>query len=318
MAAKKPTSPAFPGFKKLSSKIYLYEPSTVSLNGSLSNGSLANGHATQRNITTPPPDTIIIFGWADGSPRHVAKYTDAYQKLYPTARIIAILSRTMSIFLSSAEETQAVMKPAVTALLSSDRLGDGRAPPGRVLLHCLSNGGAINLVGFSQAYQAETKTFLPHVLLVTDSTPGGDKFSGELMNWARGVTGGMIAHLPFKYMPRWLVLGLAVVWCVITIGVPTIFGVTNVATRCRRSMNDPVLMGTAKDGGERIYLYGDADEVIGPHGVESHARESEALGWRVRLEKFEGSAHVAHARTHPEQYWGAVTGAWEEALRGRK
>jgi hypothetical protein len=37
-------------------------------------------------------------------------------------------------------------------------------------------------------------------------------------------------------------------------------------------------MGTGKDGAERIYLYGDGDDVIGVHGIESHAKESEALG----------------------------------------
>jgi hypothetical protein len=314
MDAKKTAPPAFPGFKKLSPKIYLYEPPTVSTNGSVANGSLSNGHATHRKPASPPPDTIILFGWADGSPRHVAKYTDAYQKLYPSARIIAIPSRTMSIFLSSAEATQAAMKPAITALLSSDKISDGRAPPGRVLLHILSNGGAMNLVGFSQAYQAQTNHFLPHVLLVSDSTPGGDKFSTELMNWARGASSGLISVPPFKFMPKWLVLGLTVVWCVLSIGIPTMFGVVNVATRCRRSINDEKFMGTGKDGGERIYLYSEGDEVIGVHGIESHAKESEGLGWRVKLEKFEKSAHVSHARTHPEQYWGAVTGAWDDAV----
>jgi hypothetical protein len=209
--AKKTAFPAFPGFKKLSLKIYLYEPFTAFPNGSVANGFLTNGYLTNRKPISSSPNTIIIFGWADGQSRHVVKYTDVYQKLYPTARIIAILSRIMSIFLSTAEVTQAVMKPAVTVLLFSDKISDGRALLKRVLLHILSNGSAINLVGFSEAYQAQTNHFLSHVLLVTDSTPGGDKFSTKLMSWARGTTGGLILVPPFKFMPRWLVLGLAVV-----------------------------------------------------------------------------------------------------------
>ena len=47
--------------------------------------------------------------------------------------------------------------------------------------------------------------------------------------------------------------------------------------------------------------------------VEEHAEEARKAGLDVRMERFEGSPHVAHARTGPERYWGVVQKVWEDA-----
>ena len=63
----------------------------------------------------------------------------------------------------------------------------------------------------------------------------------------------------------------------------------------------------------RLYLYSQADEMVPWTEVEEHAEEARKAGLDVRMERFEGSPHVAHARTDPERYWGAVKKVWEDA-----
>jgi len=45
--------------------------------------------------------------------------------------------------------------------------------------------------------------------------------------------------------------------------------------------------------------------------VESHAADASAKGFDVRLEKFEDTSHVAHAKVHPGRYWTAIRKLWE-------
>lgn len=65
----------------------------------------------------------------------------------------------------------------------------------------------------------------------------------------------------------------------------------------------------------RLYLYSPIDELIPPEDVERHAAQArtEAGVTDIRMEKFEKSPHVAHARTDPERYWSAVKRVWEES-----
>ena len=63
----------------------------------------------------------------------------------------------------------------------------------------------------------------------------------------------------------------------------------------------------------RLYLYSQADEMVPWMEVEAHAEEARKAGLDVRMERFGGSAHVAHVRTDPERYWGVVKKVWEDA-----
>ena len=65
----------------------------------------------------------------------------------------------------------------------------------------------------------------------------------------------------------------------------------------------------------RLYLYSPIDELIPPEDVERHAAQAKVQAGvtDIRMEKFENSPHVAHARTDPERYWSAVKRVWEEA-----
>jgi pimeloyl-ACP methyl ester carboxylesterase len=65
----------------------------------------------------------------------------------------------------------------------------------------------------------------------------------------------------------------------------------------------------------RLYIYSKGDDIVPYEEVEGHAEQARKAGLDVRTLRFEDSPHVAHARTHPQQYWEAVRNLWEEASR---
>ena len=63
-------------FKRLNGSVYIHDPTTTTS---------SENH----------PDLILIAGWMNASPRHISKYTAGYQKLYPSARILAITTTSV-------------------------------------------------------------------------------------------------------------------------------------------------------------------------------------------------------------------------------
>lgn len=61
----------------------------------------------------------------------------------------------------------------------------------------------------------------------------------------------------------------------------------------------------------RTYIYGPDDVLIEWRDVEWHAKDAVNKGFKVRLEKFEGSAHVQHVRVDEDRYWRIARETWE-------
>ena len=64
----------------------------------------------------------------------------------------------------------------------------------------------------------------------------------------------------------------------------------------------------------RLYIYSKADELVPGTDSEIHAQAAKDMGRNVKTLLFEDTPHVDHARTHPEEYWGAVQSLWQEAV----
>jgi len=71
----------------------------------------------------------------------------------------------------------------------------------------------------------------------------------------------------------------------------------------------------------RAYIYSKEDELIDWRDVERHGEEAvERLGGgggRVRMERFEGSQHVAHLRKDGERYGRVIRELWDGVGDGR-
>lgn len=85
-------------------------------------------------------------------------------------------------------------------------------------------------------------------------------------------------------------------------------GKTDPMTVYGRSVND---RGRKAEGEvRRCYIYSEDDVAVSARHVERHAREARIKGFSVRMEKFEKSGHVSHARVDPERYWNIVQEMW--------
>ncbi|UNI18176.1 hypothetical protein JDV02_004460 [Purpureocillium takamizusanense] len=322
-AARK--GPAIAGFTALSDQVFVRD-ATTSTASTTSDGS------------DDDPTTVIIYGWGDGLPKHVAKYADGYRELFPAARQVVVLSPIARAMFSDLRQRAEHMEPVVKAVFGGDDDDEGtgttsnktegnssssnstRAP--RVLVHTMSNTGAVNYAATLHAYReaqqqqlrnnSTTPTPMPHDLLIMDSTPGSTEMSAaNVSRWSRAMAIGTAAWFPW---PRAATQAIwAAVLCLNAL-YAAVIGRESAGAWSRRAVNDGAYEAPAA---RKLYLYSREDDLIAWEDVEAHAAEARERGWEPDVELFEGSGHVGHMRRHPRQYWGAIRASWEKAGRGR-
>ncbi|CAI0650141.1 unnamed protein product [Colletotrichum noveboracense] len=274
------TQGALPQMRALSPNTFLYEPPSAAPDP----GS---------------PQLIAIFAWMSAQDVHIAKYTSRYMALYPTARILLVkcpFIHTLSVRIARRE-----IKPAVSVVRAlADATPPGEAKRPQLLLHVFSNGGASNLSKFFDLYAAADRAgrgldSLPPHVSVYDSCPGG-------FHWMRSYR-ALSAVFPRFLAP---LVHVFIGWFWI-FQVP-FGGRHGFLGRMWAALKQKALLQSEQ---RRVYLYSREDEMIYWGDVEKHANEAREVGFRVGRERFEGSQHVAHARTDGERYWGAVRELWD-------
>ncbi|KAJ5111991.1 hypothetical protein N7532_000036 [Penicillium argentinense] len=280
----------FPGFTPISNRVYLRD-----------------GHEKAEPAPADEPTTIMIFGWGDGMPKNVSKYADGYHELYPSARIIVVLSRTLHASNQPLDARVEAMMPVVDMVFPTPT-GDG-AGEERVLMHAMSNTGGIFTAATVVAYQKRhgTDKTLPHTLLVCDSTPGSLDFASQVGRWSRAMAVGTAKFFPW---PSIVTQGLWYAFLWANFALEWVRGSEPSGVWATRIMNDQTI---APISSNRLYLYSKEDEIIWWEDLEHAVAQVKSLGYKVDLEMFEGSPHVGHMRLHPEQYWNKVSNAWKEA-----
>ncbi|KAL2159061.1 hypothetical protein VTH06DRAFT_2820 [Thermothelomyces fergusii] len=164
------TESAVPGFTKLSSQVFVREGQPSALDPA-------------------HPSTVVIYGWGDANPRHLAKYVEGYGRLFPHSKIVLIFSPILKALYQTLEARSRTMLPVIEAVYP-EVLGKpaGEKPAGgreRVLLHVMSNTGGMNCAATMNAYCKHTGgAVFPHDMLVCDSTPGTHPLSSP--TWALG------------------------------------------------------------------------------------------------------------------------------------
>lgn len=238
---------------------------------------------------------VLIFAWNGAAAKHIAKYTIAYQKLFPTSRILLVRCFTRDWF-RRGNEYGPLLKPAMDLVREHTKSG------GEVLVHSFSNGGGSQANEFAKAWKAQYGTMMPMRIQVIDSAP-------TKAAWMRSHK-AISASLPKTLFWRWfggamvhlLLLGCAIVW--------TATGQDNKGIVVFRQLNDDSVFDKAVP---RIYLYSKLDEMVGVEEVDEHADLAESKGWNVKRVCFEKSGHCGHVREDEKKYWGAIMEAWNRA-----
>ena len=178
--------------------------------------------------------------------------------------------------------------------------GDSVPRESRVLVHAFSNEGAFKLCKIVKAYSKKVPgDVLPVEAIVFDSAPG----KGSYM----GVVAAIESKLPRQWYLR--IPGLLIVSLLLALSWLLVFSwPILVARQTRAELLDHRLM---KEHVRRCYIYSTTDKMVSWKDVEQHARKAESRRWPIRMEKFQGSEHVAHVQADRRRYWEVIRLFWE-------
>ncbi|KAK0718995.1 hypothetical protein B0T21DRAFT_374563 [Apiosordaria backusii] len=294
MASNAPTPPtkasplAF--MTKISPSAYVYTPPSDNSNNTNTNGD---------------PKFIILATWMGARDLHIAKYLLPYLSLYPSSSILLLRSEPRHFFSKTAGPSDvAPSVPFIKSLFTpSSQTGTSEDKP-QVLIHLWSNGGSLLLHHLRLAL---TPQLLPKYIIIYDSCPGQYRYLSAFRAFSAGLS-GVLYYLVAPALHLFCAWGWF--WHVL-IGKNQ----TGPLAYLNRGHNDVEKLGEREV--RRGYIYSEGDELVHWSDVEAHAGEAKKVGFKeVRLEKFEGTGHVAHGRGEENQkrYWEVVRGLWEGTL----
>ncbi|KAK7997200.1 hypothetical protein PG989_005240 [Apiospora arundinis] len=257
------------------------------------------------------PAMILITSWTGALPKHIAKYTQAYNEMYPYTPIMVVTTTVDDLLIWSTDKKVGELTAAVgyiqgrtSSCHGVTRLEDQEGQQPSLLLHAFSEGGSNKAVCVARAYLAATRRQLPVGAFVFDSTPGTARFMSNVNAFKRS--------LPQNLLVRTLGVSigfviLAVAWVIIAACVGY---ENNTISKTRRALNDEGLWPCV--GVPRSYVFSEADDLIWWKDVEDHAEES-ARRFKIPslVVRYKKTAHCNHAREDPHYYWSIIKMTWE-------
>lgn len=246
-----------------------------------------------------PPSLIIVLPWTGAHGRHVAKYTEAYQTIFPSTPILCITTSAKDLCLRSSKRKQQRLQPAVARILDHLEHNDGRV---NILVHAFSEGGSNKAVELAEAYYNTTSTKLPCSALCLDSTPGHPRYLRLCNALKKSLPPIPILNCTGLFVGSALLGGIWILYKCIK-GYDN-----NVISRTRRRLQDP---NHWDQSAPRCYFYSKGDHLIAWKDVREHLGDAVRSGAPVMDVCFEDSAHCKHAAKHPDRYWGAVALTWK-------
>ncbi|KAK8080534.1 hypothetical protein PG997_008352 [Apiospora hydei] len=278
------------------------------------------GHPSEENKFIPgftwlapsiwgTPAMILITSWTGALPKHIAKYTQVYNEMYPYTPIMVVTTTVDDLLIWSTEKKVAALTAAVGYIQgrTSSCFGasalEGAGAAGQqpnLLLHAFSEGGSNKAVCVARAYLAATRRQLP----VGAFHPGTARFMSNVNAFKRS--------LPQNFLVRSLGVSvgfvvLAIAWAIIAVCVGY---ENNTISKTRRALNDEGLWPCV--GVPRSYVFSEADDLIWWKDVEDHAEES-ARRFKIPslVVRYKKTAHCNHLREDPQYYWSVVKMTWE-------
>jgi hypothetical protein len=240
---------------------------------------------------------IVMFSWNAAAAKHIAKYTVAYQKMFPSSRILLVRSFTRDMFRRTAAYPP-LLQPAIDLVHEHVKSG------GEILVHSFSNGGANQINEFAKAWKAQYGTMVPMRIHVFDSSPTKGTWMKSHAAISASLPKSLFWRLFGGLMVHLLLVCTFVVW--------TAMRKENKAIIICRELNDETIFDKKVP---RVYLYSRADQMVGPEEVEDHSGIAAAKGWDVTRVVFEKSPHCGHVREDEAKYWAAVMEAWKAGPR---
>lgn len=297
------------------------------------------------------PSAILIYGWGDCLPKHVAKYCEGFQDLFPRSRQIVVLAPISKALFSSISARTEHMNPVLDSLGSlilpetpktngihimnvgsthssadaceadtdsmaatmTEKLLTIPNTTAPILVHAISSTGLTNYASTLNAYRLRYGQPLPHQLLICDSTPGSPVCSHKnLTSWSRAMAMGAAKFFPWPF-----IITHSILYVLLWIHVFWLFitGQEHSGGFTVRSVDDETL---ETKQAKRMFMYSKEDNLIMAEDIEELSEDTSRKGYDIRRELFVGSAHVKHMQKFPEQYWRAIDDAWRWSAEVRR
>ncbi|CAE6436380.1 unnamed protein product [Rhizoctonia solani] len=261
------------------------------------------------------PRVVLLFGWMGAQLPHLYKYTEQYNRLYPSATLIIVRAHA-NYFWRNETARKAAVLPVIKLLRDAGIHENTTAETSGLLVHTFSNGGALNETTLARtiADTLRSTTDIPAIpaqALIYDSLPGVLNIRVTLLAFTAAIRSPAFRTIAKSLLGILYVLGAT--WGYLE---SIVFGQKeDLVTKLKRELNEPKLLPQHIP---RTYIYSDVDELIPAESVEGHAKKARDLigggADVVNLVKFQGSPHVAHARKDPRRYWDTIVRTWEASL----
>lgn len=300
-SGKPAKQPQVPGFAPVTDQIFVRDATAAAAAAATEPSPDGDGAEPSQ------PDAVIVFGWGDGLPKHVAKYADGYATLFPQARQIVVLSPIAKAMFSEHAARASTMVPLVKALFPD---GPGAASaPRSIAVHIMSNTGAVNYASTLRAYRDMYGHQLPHDLLVLDSTPGTtDMTWPNLVRWSRAMALGLSALVPLPFVVTQSICGA---FLFANGSYLHLRGQQSAGAWSAAATRNPDLVTPST---RKLFLYSREDDLIPWQDIEDDIARNNREGWSTDAVLFHGSGHVGHMRLHTERYWHAIRESWERKV----
>ena len=225
-------------------------------------------------------------------PRHISKYTAGYEKLYPSARILAITTTSIDVAFKNPQREPQRATPLLDILYALP-------PNAKLLLHFFSNGGSVTSTLIAEKYKEKMGKILPTTALILDSTPGRATYEATIRAFAVALPKNPVIRFIGSLLLR---LFYGMYWAAYLLS-----SQKDPVEKARADLNAKSLMDVDTP---RLYVYSEADDMVAWQFVEEHIEEAKTLGYTVDREKYLESGHCGHMMSDEKRYWQAVQRLW--------
>ena len=285
-----PISPIDPSFVRIAPSIHFRRAKAVAADSD-----------SESTMNFQDPEFILLFTWTGAQPRHIAKYTSGYTKLFPSSPIMVITTSIKDLLYRASAKKQRSLIPAILTILTSDL-------DSNFLVHCFSDGGAHKSVQFAKAFLKTTGRRLPVSALCLDSAPGNLQYTKMAQACRKTAKGSPTVEIVTSLLAFMVAASYWTAYPVISDDDRE--HSKRLFTKSRRELNNPGLWDVRTP---RCYLFSNTDQITNPESVIEHARCAEELGAEVFLTQFESTDHCGHIKSPADanRYWAAVQRTWD-------
>ncbi|KAF1998941.1 indole-diterpene biosynthesis protein-like protein PaxU, partial [Amniculicola lignicola CBS 123094] len=257
---------------------------------------------------------VILATWMGSLDKHIAKYTEAYARLIPNARIL-LIKGTLEVMFTTYTAQRKAIRPAlepIQALLEECEYFANPAEPSttpHILIQVLSNGGTNSFTQLLHAFKTKFGTPLPIVGMIIDSAlaKGGwrQNHTALLQTLRFGLVSKVFIALPL--------INLSILALELSIAMGFQYRPEDV---WRKTPMDESLLRYIGANGEGVeakrlcYLVSKKDKNVPWVDTVSHAYLADNQGYEVQLFVWDDTPHCNHISKHADEYLAAIENMW--------